>query len=110
MTGRSSAYQAAREIEITACEWAEGPDSWDACPWADEIRYVPTDMEEAEALAFFDQSPVEAFEAWVCDLGDRDFWEVARALATLRQTVVRYNAERADHDPVVAVRDILESF
>jgi hypothetical protein len=88
-----SAYDQAVEIAI---EWAEegtSPYDWDNFPAAD-IRYIPTDMEEEEALDFFDNHPIEAFEAWVSDLDDRSFQSISDALRVLRSAIIRFHAEQ----------------
>lgn len=73
----------------------------------DAYRYVPDDLEESEALEFFDAHPVEAFEAWVCGLPSTMFCEVSRSLAILRDAIVRYHAEK--DGSAVTVRDVLLS-
>lgn len=114
----------ATRLQIEQAEWGELPtDNWDDYPWADEIRYtidhvpfdvimenpeffayVPDDLEREEALSFFDEHPVEAFEAWVSDLDDRSFQGISDALRVLRSAIVRFHAER---DARINMIDIL---
>jgi hypothetical protein len=72
--------------------------------WTDMVRYVPSEMEEQEALDFFDAHPVEAFEAWVSDLDDRSFQSISDALRVLRSAIIRFHAEQ---DARINMIDIL---
>jgi hypothetical protein len=77
--------------------------------WCDEYRYVPPIEDAAEAAALFALRPATCFETWIDGLDDGAFVEVARALGVLRRAIARYNTERTDRRPRVAVRDILEA-
>jgi hypothetical protein len=105
MEKRTQAYHRAVEIEIAACERGEGPDTWDACPWADEVRYVPAEAEAREASQLFgeleDDLDVAEFEAWLDGLRSERFREVSKAIDVLRRALAEY---RSDLD----VRDLAD--
>ena len=95
----SEAYQKAVEIAIQACERGEGPDTWDACPWADEVRYEPTDQDRREASQLFgeleDDLDVAEFEAWLENLHQERFRQVSQAIDVLRSALIDYRADGA---------------
>ena len=85
----SEAYHRAVEIAIEACERGEGPDTWDACPWADEVRYEPTDQDRREASQLFGEleDPQDTFDEWLAALPDQDFVDITRAIDVIRRVM-----------------------
>ena len=85
------------------------PDSGQYAEWTDLIAFVPSDMDQAEGIDFFDSHPIDAFEAWVQDLDDTSFCEISRALTTLRSAIVRSHAEKNEYDDFVTTEGILST-
>ena len=97
MEKRTQAYHKAVRIEIEACERGEGPDTWDACPWADEIRYVPAEADAREASAVFgeleDALDEAEFQAWLDGLHHKRFRQVSQAIDVLRGALAEYRSD-----------------
>lgn len=72
-------------------EWAN-EDPFEGC---DDTGFVPRDLTERQSHEFLDTHPIEAFEAWVCDLDGASFSQICSALEVMHRMIHRYHAEKA---------------
>jgi hypothetical protein len=62
-----------------------------------EFTYVPSYVESSEAAVMFgeleDEADIEEFEAWIDGLQTTRYFEVRRAVETLRQALADYQGD-----------------